>query len=322
MRWRELSEVLIVENLCVKYYTKRGIVLAVSDATFSMLKGEMLAVVGESGSGKSTLGHAIMNLLPKNGVIEKGRVLLDGIDILKLGNDDLRRIRGSKISMVFQDPFTTLDPLRRVLDQFTEFLTEHGVDMEEARDLAMTMLEAVGIPKNLANAYPHQLSGGQKQRVAIAMAIALKPLLVIADEPTTALDVVVQKQIMDLFDEIKNRGTSIMLITHDIALALERADRVMIMYGGEVMELAEKGVLMEKPLHPYTIGLLSSVPKIGSEKFPNSIPGYPPDLRNPPRGCVFHPRCSHAGERCRVVKPLLTEVEKGHWVKCHLVKAV
>jgi len=317
-----VSEVLLVEDLYVKYYTRRGIISAVSGVTFDVIKGEMLAVVGESGSGKSTLGYAIMRLLPRSGAVERGRIVLDGEDILRLSEEELRRIRGGKVSMVFQDPFTTLDPLRRVLDQFREFLAEHGIDAERGRIIAEEMLEAVGVPKNLANAYPHQLSGGQKQRVAIAMAIALNPLLVIADEPTTALDVVIQRQVMDLLDDVKKRGTSIMFITHDIALAIERADRVMIMYGGEVMELAEKSMLAKRALHPYTVGLLSSMPRIGSEKLPSSIPGYPPDLRSPPKGCIFHPRCPYTTERCRTVKPILSEVEKNHFVKCHLVKAL
>ncbi len=310
---------LIVEDLYVKYYTRRGTVSAVSGVSFTMQKGEMLAVVGESGSGKSTLALTIMRLLPRNAVVERGRILLDGIDVLKLSEDEMRRIRGSKVSMVLQDPFTTLDPLRRVIDQFIEFLMEHGLDRRSAEKLALEALESVGIPKTLAYSYPHQLSGGQKQRVAIAMAIALKPSLVIADEPTTALDVVVQKQIMDLIDTIKRGGTSVMLITHDIALAIERADRIMVMYGGEVMEIADKGTIMSRPLHPYTQGLLASIPRLGSDKIPESIPGYPPDLRNPPKGCVFHPRCPYADERCRSIKPQLIEVEKGHWVKCHRV---
>jgi peptide/nickel transport system ATP-binding protein len=311
-------EALRVEDLWVRYYTASGIVSAVSAVSFNMERGEMLGVVGESGSGKSTLGFALMNMVPPPGRIVKGAVILEGRNILELGNKELREIRGSKISMVFQDPFTTLDPLRRVSDQFVEFLMEHGLSREEAQSRSYELLAAVGIPERLRNAYPHQLSGGQKQRVSIAMAIALNPSIVVADEPTTALDVIVQKQIMDLMNEIRAKhNVSIMLITHDIALALERADKILVMYGGEMMEYASKDDLMREMHHPYTRALFASLPRISSKELPRFLKGYPPDLRNPPKGCVFNPRCEYATDKCRVEKPVLKEVSPGHYASCH-----
>jgi len=311
-------EVLIVNDLWVKYFTLSGIVSAVSGVSFKLRRGEMLGVVGESGSGKSTLGLAVLNMVPKPGKIIRGEVLFNDMDILKLGPHEIRKIRGSRISMVFQDPFTTLDPLRRVVEQFEEFLIEHGVDRAKARATVKDYLEAVGLSERIMYSYPHQLSGGQKQRVSIAMAIALNPEVIIADEPTTALDVVVQKQIMDLIDSIKERyKSSIILITHDLALALERADTIMVMYGGYIMEYAEKRELFDNMKHPYTRALFEALPKVLQRNLPRSLPGYPPDLRNPPPGCIFHPRCEFASEKCKREIPPLIEISKNHFVSCH-----
>ncbi len=311
-------EVLIVNDLWVKYFTLSGIVSAVSGVSFKLRRGEMLGVVGESGSGKSTLGLAVLNMVPKPGKIIRGEVLFNDMDILKLDPHEIRKIRGSRISMVFQDPFTTLDPLRRVVEQFEEFLIEHGVDRAKARATVKDYLEAVGLSERIMYSYPHQLSGGQKQRVSIAMAIALNPEVIIADEPTTALDVVVQKQIMDLIDSIKERyKSSIILITHDLALALERADTIMVMYGGYIMEYAEKRELFDNMKHPYTRALFEALPKVLQRNLPRSLPGYPPDLRNPPPGCIFHPRCEFASEKCKRELPPLIEISKNHFVSCH-----
>ena len=311
-------EVLIVNDLWVKYFTLSGIVSAVSGVSFKLRRGEMLGVVGESGSGKSTLGLAVLNMVPKPGKIIRGEVLFNDMDVLKLDPHEIRKIRGSRISMVFQDPFTTLDPLRRVVEQFEEFLIEHGVDRAKARATVKDYLEAVGLSERIMYSYPHQLSGGQKQRVSIAMAIALNPEVIIADEPTTALDVVVQKQIMDLIDSIKERyKSSIILITHDLALALERADTIMVMYGGYIMEYAEKRELFDNMKHPYTRALFEALPKVLQRNLPRSLPGYPPDLRNPPPGCIFHPRCEFASEKCKREIPPLIEISKSHFVSCH-----
>ncbi|MEM1595582.1 MAG: ABC transporter ATP-binding protein [Desulfurococcaceae archaeon] len=313
-----LLEVLIVNDLWVKYYTMSGVVEAVSGVSFRLREKEMLAIVGESGSGKSTLGFSILNMVPKPGKIVNGQILLEGTDILKLHPHEIRKIRGSKISMIFQDPFTTLDPLRKIVDQFGEFLVEHGVEKSKVNTIVREYLEAVGLPERIMYSYPHQLSGGQKQRVSIAMAIALNPRVVVADEPTTALDVVVQKQIMDLIDAIKEKyGTSIILITHDLALALERANSVMVMYGGYIMEYADKTELYNNMKHPYTKALFEALPRVMCKTLPKSLPGNPPDLRRPPPGCIFHPRCEFATEKCRIEKPRLREVSKNHLVACH-----
>jgi len=315
-----LSEpVLQVRDLTVYYYTLKGIVHAVEEANLTAHKGELIALVGESGSGKSTLGYALLKLVPPPGRIVKGKVLINGIDVLALKGEDLRKVRGSLVSMVFQDPFTTLDPVRKVGDQILEVLVEHGINVEEGRERVKEVLEAVGLPARLANAYPHQLSGGQRQRVSIAAAVALNPKVLVADEPTTALDVIVQKQIMDLLDEIRNKtGMVIVLITHDIALAAERADRIAVMYAGNIVEYAPKDKILENPLHPYTQALLKSVPDVESREWPKPIPGIPPDLRKPPSGCRFHPRCSMRMETCNKRPPRMIMIEKDHYVSCWL----
>ncbi len=307
-----------MEDLAVYYYTLRGIVRAVEDAILYGDEGDLIAVVGESGSGKSTLGYAILNLVPAPGRIVRGRVVIDSVNVTSLKGEELRRVRGSLVSMVFQDPFTTLDPVRRIGDQLVEVMVEHGIDEKEAREKVIELLEAVKLPPDTAQRYPHQLSGGQRQRVAIAAAIALRPRVLVADEPTTALDVIVQKQIMDLIDELRRKyGMTVVLITHDIALAAERATKIAIMYAGYVVEFGARDKVVEDPLHPYTRMLLASTPDIESEAWPKPIPGYPPDLRNPPPGCRFHPRCPQATDRCRREVPPLREVD-GRLVRCWL----
>ncbi|MEM0044446.1 MAG: ABC transporter ATP-binding protein [Sulfolobales archaeon] len=319
MREEEAEPVLLVRDLTVHYFTLRGVVRAVDRVSLDVYPGELLAIVGESGSGKSTLGLALMRLIPPPGKIVSGSVVLDGVDLMKLDEESMRRFRGSKISIVFQDPFTTIDPLRRVLDQFVEFLVEHGIDSERARERAVEYLTRVGLSKIHINSYPHQLSGGQKQRVAIAMALSLNPLVVIADEPTTALDVVSQRQVLDLIDELRKEfRTSFILITHDISIAIERADRIGVMYAGQLIEIGDKKSIVEKPLHPYTQGLIASIPRPDLREIPKSIPGYPPDLTNPPRGCRFHPRCPFAMDVCRIREPDERIVDRGRIVKCFL----
>ena len=311
--------VLRVEGLTVHYYTLRGIVRAVEDAWLEAGSGELVALVGESGSGKSTLGLALLNLVPPPGRVVRGSVYVGSTDILSLRGEKLRQARGSLVSIVFQDPFTTLDPVRRIGDQIEEVLVEHGVQREEARARAREVLEEVGLPRSVAERYPHQLSGGQRQRVSIAAAIALWPSVLVADEPTTALDVVVQKQIMDLIDGLRrSHGMAVVLVTHDIALAAERADRLAVMYAGQIVEQGPAGEVVAKPLHPYTRMLLASVPDIDSDRWPEPIPGQPPDLRAPPPGCRFHPRCPEAVEKCRREEPPLTLLPGGRAVKCWL----
>ena len=303
--------VLEVENLRVYYYTLTGVVRAVEDVSLEAYRGEMLAVVGESGSGKSTLGLSLLRMVPPPGRIVSGEVRVAGVDILSLRGEALRRARGELVSIVFQDPFTTLDPVRRVGEQLSEVLIEHGVSKSEAVSRAKQLLELVGLPRDVYGRYPHQLSGGQRQRVAIAAAVALEPAVLVADEPTTALDVVVQEQIMDLLDSIRRRsGTTIILVTHDIALAAERADRIAVMYAGQLVEYGPAGELVREPRHPYTKLLLDSVPDPWRRDRPRPIPGTPPDLRRPPPGCRFHPRCPWRSGRCSSEEPPLV-IEPG-----------
>ncbi len=318
MRPEEENKILVVRDLKVYYYTMRGIVKAVDGVSFSIGYGENLALVGESGSGKSTLGYALMNLVLPPGRIVGGEVFIAGTDILALRGHDLRKARGSLVSIVFQDPFTTLDPVKKVGDQLTEVLIEHGLSKKEAQERVIEVIEAVGLPEGAAKSYPHQLSGGQRQRISIAAAIALRPKVLVADEPTTALDVIVQKQIMDLIDKVRDLGTSVVLITHDIALAAERADKIAVMYAGKIVEFGSKNEVIRKPLHPYTKALLASVPTLSGSKWPQPIPGFPPDLINPPPGCRFHPRCREKVGKCEELEPPLIHVGKGHYVSCWL----
>ncbi|RLF75421.1 ABC transporter ATP-binding protein, partial [Thermococci archaeon] len=258
------------------------------------------------------------------GQIINGEIIFEGKNILELTNEELRGIRGKEISMVFQDPMTSLDPLRKIGDQIAEVMIEHEVEKEEAYEKAKELLKKVNLPEDRTSYYPHQLSGGQRQRVAIAIAMAFNPKLLIADEPTTALDVIVQDAIMDLIGTLKDEGTSIFFVTHDISLAAERSDKIAVMYAGKLVEFGRVEQILENPLHPYTQSLLASVPDLWSEKEIKAIPGYPPDLRNPPSGCRFHPRCPIFKEQatlkgiCDVTEPKTIEIEKEHFVACHL----
>ena len=315
---------LEVKNLSIYYYTLAGVVRGAEGVTFSIDRGEWVTFVGESGSGKSTVAHAVMNLVPSPGKIVSGEVIFEGKDLLKLSKEELRAIRGKEISMIFQDPMTSLDPLRKVGDQMVEVMTVHGVPEEEARERAKELLEKVNLPPDRLDSYPHQLSGGQRQRISIAMAMAFNPKLLIADEPTTALDVIVQDSIMDLIDGLKAEGTSIYFVTHDISLAAERSDKIAVMYAGKLVEFGTVEQIVENPLHPYTKALIEAVPDLWKESEVRAIPGYPPDLRNPPPGCRFHPRCGVFKERsslrglCDAVEPGMIEYESGHFVACHL----
>ncbi|MEB3765207.1 MAG: ABC transporter ATP-binding protein [Desulfurococcales archaeon] len=313
---------LRIKDLNIVYYTLSGPVRAVVDASLEIEPGEWVSIVGESGSGKSTLVYGIMRLIPPPGRIVSGSIIYKDTDLAKLSEKELRRIRGPEIGMIFQDPMTSLDPLRRIGDQIAEALLEHGIvsDKEEALERAKKALKEVGIPENRINSYPHQLSGGQRQRVLIAAAVALQPKILIADEPTTALDVVVQAKIMDLLEELKRKyNMTIILITHDIALAAERSTRIVVMYAGRIVEDGPVDEIVNDPKHPYTEGLLESTPDLWGEKEIRSIPGNPPDLRNPPPGCPFHPRCPKAMKVCRESFPAYTRLNKRR-VACHLYK--
>ena len=312
---------LEIKDLKVYYFVRDGVIKAIDGIRLWMDKGESLGVVGESGSGKSTLAAAIMRLIPPPGKIVEGSILFKGVDLTKLKEEDMRKIRGKSISMVFQDPMTSLDPLQTIGDHLTETILAHEkIDRRKAIEMALELLDKVGIPKDRFKDYPHQFSGGMRQRVMIALAMALKPDLIIADEPTTALDVIIQAQILDLLRELKDElKMSLILISHDLSVVSEIADRIAVMYAGHVMEFSDAMPLFDDPLHPYTQGLMRSVPNIElSDQELRFIPGNPPDMLNPPSGCRFHPRCPRAMEICRIKEPPLVEVEKGRFVKCFL----
>ncbi len=309
---------LEIKDLVVQYYTLSGVVNAVDKVSLSLEKGEWLSIVGESGCGKSTLAYSIIRLVPPPGKVDSGKILFKGRNLLEIEEKEFRKILGKEIGVVFQDPMTSLDPLRRIGDQLAEVYLVHDAakDKKEALEKAGELLEKVGLTRDRLYSYPHQLSGGQRQRVAIAIAMALKPNLLIADEPTTALDVIVQENIMDLMTSFIKEGVSILFITHDIALAAERSDKIAVMYAGQLVEYGPVDKVVNDPQHPYTQGLLRSVPDLWGPKKIESIPGYPPDLRNPPPGCRFHPRCPYAMNKCRREKPPLIDLGDGHIVSC------
>jgi peptide/nickel transport system ATP-binding protein len=316
------KQLLTVEDLTVEYWTRRGKVRAVDNVSFSLGKAETMGVVGESGSGKSTLGLSLIRLVPPPGRIVKGHVWLEGKDLLKLREEEMRNVRGRKIAFIFQDPMTSLNPVKKVGAHFVELIRTHEpkIGDEEALKRAEKLLKDVGIQPERINDYPHQLSGGMRQRVMIALAIALNPYIVVADEPTTALDVIVQAKILDLLKDVQNAyAMSLILITHDLSIALERCDKILVMYAGQIVERAHIKDIYKNPQHPYTQGLLKSIPNIElAEQKLEAIPGSPPDLLNLPKGCRFWPRCSSAMEKCRKTEPQLIETEPNHFVCCFL----
>jgi oligopeptide/dipeptide ABC transporter ATP-binding protein len=306
----------------VEYCTLKGRIRAVDDVSFSLGKSETLGVVGESGSGKSTLGLSLIGLVPFPGKIVKGNVTLDGKEVLKLKQDELRNLRGTGVCYVFQDPMTSLNPVKKIGDHFVEMIRTHQptVTKKEALERAGKLLKDVGIRPERVSDYPHQLSGGMRQRVMIALAITLNPRIVVADEPTTALDVIVQAKILDLLNALRDSyGMALVLITHDLSIVLERSDRVLVMYAGQVIEYADNKTLYEDPQHPYTKGLLKSIPNIEltNQKL-DAIAGSPPDLLELPEGCRFWPRCSYAFDRCHREQPKLVKTGEGHFVRCFL----
>lgn len=315
-----MEELLGINGLKTYYFTRDGVIRAVDNVSFMMNRGEILGLVGESGSGKSSLGLSIIRLVPSPGRIVGGKIFFQGVDLLKLPEKELRRIRGRRIGMIFQDPLTSLDPLRRIGDQMVETISVHmSIEKRDAKEMALRALERVGITADRFDDYPHQLSGGMRQRVMIAMATILNPDLLIADEPTTALDVIVQSRIMDLLADLKkNMGMAILLITHDLALVIERSDRVAVMYAGELCEISPSEKVSQDPLHPYTQLLLESIPDIERpRKELRYISGSPPDMRNPPSGCRFWPRCPKALDVCKKISPRQLELD-GRLVRCHL----
>ncbi|GFR37600.1 dipeptide/oligopeptide/nickel ABC transporter ATP-binding protein [Insulibacter thermoxylanivorax] len=321
--------VLSVKNLTVSFKQSGGRVAALRNVSFTLNRGEILGLVGESGSGKSLTALTIMKLLPQQAQIEQGEIRLEGEVISRLSEKEMRRYRGSEVSMIFQEPMTALNPLASVGKQIEEMLTLHKkLSKKEKKQKVIELLTAVGIPEPELRyrQYPFELSGGMRQRIMIAMALACDPKVIIADEPTTALDVTIQAQILDLLKEIKAAfDTSILLITHDMGVIADAADRVAVMYGGRLMEMAGVEELFERPRHPYTVGLLKSMPDMTkvSEGELATIPGSVPDLKQMPEGCPFHPRCPYATEKCRNQMPPLVEDHEGHAAACwHPVKGV
>ncbi|MCX7951995.1 MAG: ABC transporter ATP-binding protein [Clostridiales bacterium] len=323
-----MGDLLNIKNLKTYFYTEDGVIKAVDDVSLSIREGETLGVVGESGCGKSITAMSILRLIPNPpGKIIEGEIIFDGEDLTKVSDAHIRKIRGNKISVIFQEPMTSLNPVFTIGDQIIEAIVIHqNMNQEQARKKAIEMLKLVGIPRaeEVVDAYPHELSGGMRQRAMIAMAMACNPKLLIADEPTTALDVTIQAQILDLMRDLKNKtNTSIMLITHDLGVVAEMADHVVVMYAGKVVEEANVLEIFKNPMHPYTVGLLESKPILNQDKERlNSIPGQVPNPLNMPEGCYFHPRCSKAMDICRKQHPTLCTVKDGHKVACHLYKEV
>lgn len=313
---------LQVQELEVSYRTPKGELKAVRGVSFDLDEQETLGIVGESGCGKSTLGLALLNLMPPQGRVTHGRILLDGEDVLTLDKEQLRRVRGKTISMIFQDPMTSLNPVKKVRDHFVEAMRAHNPDItqEDAIEKARKTLEQLGMSADRLSDYPHQLSGGMKQRIMIGLGIALDPKLLIADEPTTSLDVVIEAQILELLRQLKaSLKLSMILITHNLGIVAEVADKIAIMYGGEVYELAKTKTIFKKPLFPYTQLLLKLVPNVAQETTSLEwIPGSPPDLSLPIAGCKFAARCPSVMDVCRRVPPAPKEAEPGHRVACHL----
>lgn len=320
----EASHLLTVRGLTVEYWARRGKIRAVENASFDLDKGETLGLVGESGSGKSTLGMSLIQLVPYPGRITKGEIIIEAQNLLKLKGERIRDLRGRKISYIFQDPMTSLNPVKKIRDDFVELIQTHEpkVTKHDALKRAYELFEDVGIQQERINDYPHQLSGGMRQRVMIALALALNPSVVVADEPTTALDVVVQAKILDLLESLKNRyGMALILITHDLSIVLERSDRIIVMYAGRIVENALSSDLYSSTQHPYSQGLLKSIPNIElADQKLEAIEGSPPDLLHPPSGCRFWPRCSFVMPECRTEEPPLFQTRGNHFVRCYLYK--
>ena len=311
--------VLQVKDLTMHYQTRLGTVKAVDGISFELARGEVLGLVGESGCGKTSIAVTLMKLLPDNALIVKGQVLLDGQDLMTMDDTTLRKYRWRRISMIFQAAMNSLDPVHRVGDQIIEAIEAHDMitTMKEARETVDRLFRLVGLDPGLTDRYPHEFSGGMRQRAVIAMALACQPDVIVADEPTTALDVIVQDRILRQIKEIQtDLNMSMIYITHDIAVVAEITDRIGVMYAGKLVELGSTADVFERPVHPYTKALLSVFPSIRGEKRPlATLGGEPPNLIDPPTGCRFHPRCPYATAICQQEEPPVV-VRDGHWAAC------
>jgi peptide/nickel transport system ATP-binding protein len=317
------QKLLEIKDLSVTYKTDDGLVYAVNNLNLDLNDQETLGFVGETGAGKTTTALAVMRLLPiPPGKIESGEIIFNGQDLLKLSNKEMRKVQGKEISMIFQDPMTSLNPVVKVIDQIVEMLVLHNhyPNRNAANEDAYQLLEMVGIKRERANDFPYQFSGGMKQRVVISIALACNPKLVIADEPTTALDVTIQAQVLRLMKDLKDKiGTSMVLITHDLGIVAETCDKVAIMYAGSIIEFATKEKLYTNPSHPYTIGLFNSIPKLDvDEEWLEEIDGLPPEPTERIVGCTFSPRCPQCMEICTKMRPAITYLDEGHYVSCFL----
>jgi len=318
-----MGTLLEVKDLRTQFFTQDGVVNAVNGISYTVDEGETLAIVGESGCGKSVGVMSLIRLIPMPpGKIVGGEVWFDGRDLVKLDDDEIRQVRGNRVAMIFQDPMTSLNPVLTIGRQISESLVLHlGMDKQQARQRSAELLELVGIPSaaNRLDDYPHQFSGGMRQRVMIAMGLSCNPQLLIADEPTTALDVTIQAQIVDLVKKLKNEiGMAIIWITHDLGVVAGLAERVIVMYAGFIVEESEVGDLYADPRHPYTLGLLGSLPRLDSDGTERliSIEGVPPDLMDLPKGCPFYARCTYRIDKCRDENPKLEVVSRNHKVAC------
>jgi len=317
-----MTETLLeARGLKVYYKTKRGLVHAVDGVNFDLHLGETLGVVGETGCGKSTLGKAILGLLPP-GTEVAGSLKLRGRELLNLPPSEYRKLRGEELALIFQDPMTRLDPLMTIRDHFIETIRVHHPEISkaEATEQAAEALRAMGVPRSRLNHYPHEFSGGMRQRIMIAMALSLRPKVLVADEPTTALDVIVEAQILDILRDLKRAyGMAVLLITHNLGIVAEVSDRTGVMYAGKFAELGSVKDVFSRPIHPYTQGLLASTIHLQTKEL-RSIDGFPPSLLQPPSGCRFHPRCGFAKEICVNEEPATIEYKAGHFAACHFGK--
>jgi len=319
------AELLQVRNLRVYYQTAVGPLKAVDDVTFSLKSGERFGLAGESGSGKSTLAFALMRLIKPPGYIEGGQVLLDGVDLTKLSEDEVHKVRLAQIALVPQGAMNSLNPVMRIKDQIIDGIGDHlnEIPRSALEERVHELLKRVELKPEVANMFPHELSGGMKQRVCLAIAISLSPRVIIADEPTSALDVVVQRQVMLTLGQVQESlGASVLLVGHDMGLMAQFVDRIGVLYAGKLAEVGSVREVFKEPLHPYTQLLIACLPSLEGKRRFKGIPGLPPLLLNPPSGCAFHPRCPQVMSRCSLEVPSLEEVCPGRWVVCHLYTEV